>query len=80
MHFFAQTPLRANTEAVADYQHPDHQFRSYRWAACVAVMVRQVLAEFGHDAIVRSVCDGPGILERVLVDLLPDAFGGDSLA
>lgn len=27
MDFFAQTPLGADAEAIADEQHPDHQFR-----------------------------------------------------
>lgn len=36
---------------------------------------RQVVNEFGPDALVVSVCDGPGVLRRSLPDLLPDAFG-----
>jgi cytidine deaminase len=36
---------------------------------------RQVIHEFGPDAIVISVCDGPDILYKTLSELLPDAFG-----
>jgi len=36
---------------------------------------RQVLAEFGSGARIRCICDGPGILESSLADLLPYAFG-----
>jgi cytidine deaminase len=35
---------------------------------------RQVLAEFGQDAIVRCICDGPGVREFTLAELLPGAF------
>jgi cytidine deaminase len=40
---------------------------------------RQVLNEFGPDAEVVSVCDGPGVLRRRLDELLPDAFGPANL-
>jgi len=36
---------------------------------------RQVINEFGPDALVISVCDGPDVLRRPLAQLLPDAFG-----
>jgi cytidine deaminase len=36
---------------------------------------RQVLFEFGPDATIVSVCDGPGILKAKVGDLLPAAFG-----
>jgi cytidine deaminase len=35
---------------------------------------RQVIAEFGRDARIRCICDGPGVLEFGLADLLPSAF------
>jgi cytidine deaminase len=40
---------------------------------------RQVINEFGPDAEVVSVCDGPTVLHRPLGELLPDAFGPKSL-
>ena len=36
---------------------------------------RQVINEFGPNALIISVCDGPGVLKKNLSDLLPDAFG-----
>ena len=35
---------------------------------------RQVIAEFGRDAVVRCVCDGPEHIQHTLADLLPAAF------
>jgi cytidine deaminase len=35
---------------------------------------RQVMFEFGPDAEVICVCDGPDIIRRRVRDLLPDAF------
>jgi cytidine deaminase len=35
---------------------------------------RQVLAEFGRDAVVRCICDGPRVLELTVAQLLPGAF------
>ena len=35
---------------------------------------RQVIAEFGNAARIRCICDGPGMLEFGLTDLLPSAF------
>jgi cytidine deaminase len=40
---------------------------------------RQVINEFGPDALIISVCDGPDILKKNLSDLLPDAFGPANL-
>ena len=40
---------------------------------------RQVIREFGPDAIVISVCDGPDRLESTLGDLLPRSFGPEDL-
>lgn len=36
---------------------------------------RQVIHEFGPEAQVVSVCDGPEVLRRALAELLPEAFG-----
>ena len=41
---------------------------------------RQVLNEFGPDAVVLSVCDGPGTLRARLSELLPRAFGPNNLS
>jgi cytidine deaminase len=40
---------------------------------------RQVINEFGPDAAIRCVCDGPQIIETSLADLLPSAFGPRNL-
>ena len=40
---------------------------------------RQVINEFGPDALVVSVCDGPDVLRKKLSDLLPHAFGPSNL-
>ncbi|HEV3437898.1 MAG TPA: cytidine deaminase [Gemmata sp.] len=40
---------------------------------------RQVINEFGPDALVMSVCDGPDVLKKKLSELLPDAFGPSNL-
>ncbi|MCX6951109.1 MAG: cytidine deaminase [Verrucomicrobia bacterium] len=40
---------------------------------------RQVINEFGPDAIVISVCDGADRIETTLSALLPDAFGPKNL-
>lgn len=40
---------------------------------------RQVIHEFGPDAEVIGVCDGPDRLRAPLRDLLPHSFGPDSL-
>jgi cytidine deaminase len=41
---------------------------------------RQVLNEFGPDAEVISVCNGPSVIRRRLGELLLDAFGPKNLA
>jgi cytidine deaminase len=46
-------------------------------APCGACL--QVINEFGPDAEVISVCDGPEVLRRPLSELLPEAFGPQNL-
>jgi cytidine deaminase len=41
---------------------------------------RQVLNEFGPDAEIRCVCDGPQTIELKMSDLLPKAFGPANLS
>ncbi len=41
---------------------------------------RQVLREFGPDALVLSICDGPDVLSARLSALLPHSFGPENLA
>ncbi|MFI5459479.1 MAG: cytidine deaminase [Isosphaerales bacterium] len=41
---------------------------------------RQVINEFGPEAEVISVCDGPAVLENRLSEILPVAFGPSNLA
>jgi cytidine deaminase len=41
---------------------------------------RQVINEFGPDAEIRCICDGPGELRFRLSALLPAAFGPGNLA
>lgn len=40
---------------------------------------RQVLHEFGPEALVVSFCDGPDVFKKSLADLLPEAFGAGNL-
>ena len=40
---------------------------------------RQVLNEFGPEAEVWCVCDGPGVLRATVAELLPGAFGPRNL-
>ncbi|AWM37286.1 Cytidine deaminase [Gemmata obscuriglobus] len=40
---------------------------------------RQVINEFGPNALVVSVCDGPGVITQRLAELLPGAFGPSNL-
>jgi cytidine deaminase len=40
---------------------------------------RQVINEFGPEAAIFCVCDGPDRLETTLAKLLPDAFGPGNL-
>jgi cytidine deaminase len=41
---------------------------------------RQVINEFGPEARVLSVCDGEAVIENLLSELLPGAFGPANLA
>lgn len=41
---------------------------------------RQVINEFGPEAEIVSVCDGPGVIRRRLSELLPEAFGPGNLS
>jgi len=41
---------------------------------------RQVINEFGPEAEVVSVCNGPAVIENRLSELLPVAFGPANLA
>jgi cytidine deaminase len=41
---------------------------------------RQVINEFGPDAELISICDGPAVIRSRLGILLPDAFGPANLA
>jgi cytidine deaminase len=40
---------------------------------------RQVINEFGPDAEILAACDGPTVLSRLTVELLPQAFGPANL-
>ncbi len=40
---------------------------------------RQVINEFGPDALIVSFCDGPEVLQKKLSEFLPDAFGPANL-
>jgi len=40
---------------------------------------RQVINEFGPEAEIVSVCEGPGILHVTLSQLMPEAFGPHNL-
>ena len=40
---------------------------------------RQVINEFGPDALIMSVCEGNEMLKKKLSELLPDAFGPANL-
>lgn len=40
---------------------------------------RQVINEFGPDAEILSVCDGPDSIRKTLDELLPNAFGPKNL-
>lgn len=41
---------------------------------------RQVINEFGPDALIISACNGPDVLHKKLSELLPDAFGPGNLS
>ncbi len=40
---------------------------------------RQVINEFGPEAQMLSICDGPNVLDSTMADLLPNAFGPANL-
>jgi hypothetical protein len=61
VHFLAQPPLRANAEAIAHQQHPDHQLRIDRGPAYRAVEWGQVGS---HALQVDEAIDGT---EQVLL-------------
>jgi cytidine deaminase len=69
----AQGPGRLVIQAVVVYT-PTPQ----PTAPCGAC--RQVINEFGPDAEVLSICDGPAVIRSRLGILLPEAFGPDNLA
>lgn len=48
-------------------------------AAAPCGACRQVLAQFGPQALVRSICDSDRTIERTVSDLLPDAFVFDRI-
>ena len=48
MNFLAKAPLRADAEAIADEQNPDHQLRVDRGSAGLAVQGSQMCAEAGQ--------------------------------
>jgi hypothetical protein len=48
MHFLAKLPLRADAEAIPDYQHPDQQRRIDRRTARVAVVRCEVLMQLAQ--------------------------------
>jgi cytidine deaminase len=41
---------------------------------------RQVINEFGPQAVILSICDGTGVIRSSLGSLLPEAFGPGNLA
>src|SRR6476646_838169 len=48
LHLFAQAPLGANTEAVSNDQHPDHQFRINRGPTGVAIERSEMAAQLAQ--------------------------------
>jgi hypothetical protein len=48
MHLLAKPTLRANAEAIADQQHPDHQLRIDRRTPDLAIKWLQVSAGAGQ--------------------------------
>ena len=40
---------------------------------------RQVINEFGPEALIVSTCDGDGVIRKKLSELLPEAFGPGNL-
>jgi cytidine deaminase len=68
----ARGPIAIAIKAVAVYTPT-----STPTAPCGAC--RQVINEFGPDAVVVSVCDGPETIRTSLSKLLPQAFGPNNL-
>lgn len=56
IHFLAQPALGADAHAVSNDQHPDHQLRINRGAACLAVIGPQVLPDIRqiHEPVDRA--------------------------
>jgi hypothetical protein len=48
LDFLRQPALRAQTVAVSNNQHPDHQFRVNRWPTDLAVVGLQPLMHIGE--------------------------------
>ncbi len=48
MHLLGERPLRGDSEALADEQHPDRQLRIDRRAARVAVELREVTPQIAE--------------------------------
>jgi cytidine deaminase len=69
-----QMVARAQQKIVALVIYTPTQKPSAPCGAC-----RQVINEFGPDALVMSVCDSDEVLKKKLSDLLPDAFGPSNL-
>jgi len=70
-----QAVARGHTRVVAVAIYTPTPTPSAPCGAC-----RQVINEFGPDAEIVSVCDGPDVLHRPLSELLPDAFGPKNLS
>jgi cytidine deaminase len=69
-----QAVARGQTTILAVAIYTPTTFPSAPCGAC-----RQVINEFGPDADIVSVCDGPETLRTTLGRLLPDAFGPRNL-
>jgi cytidine deaminase len=68
----AQSPGPVAVRAILVYTATDEPT-----APCGAC--RQVINEFGPEADVLAVCDGPAVIEKRLSELLPQAFGPRNL-
>jgi len=72
VNLVAQPPLRSDTEAVTDQEHPDHQFRIDRGPTNATVERRQVPPDLlkVNKPIDRSqqVVGGNMLLERELIE------------
>src|SRR5262245_35405386 len=63
---------KVHIKAVAIYTPSPHPA-----APCGAC--RQVMHEFGPEADIISVCNGPKVIRKKLFDLLPEAFGPQNI-